>query len=132
MTKNEMIQRLDELSKLLDRKLATSGSTAELEILLRESEEEYAAMNESTGENTDGDANENTGKNTGNAPITGDTKAEEPSGLIQVIALKTLHMNALHETEDKVIQVVLAGEVARLELDQATTLIKKGLVSECD
>lgn len=120
MTKNEMIQRLDELSKLLGRKLATTGPAAELEMLLRETEEEYAAMNESTGESTE------------SPPLPGDTHAEDTTGLIQVIALKTLHMNAFHATEDRVIPVVLAGEVARLEPDQATTLMKKGLVSECD
>lgn len=121
MTKNEAIARLNELSGLLGRNISTSGTVTELEMLLREAEEEYAAM-------LDEQRNSSAGGVT-KAQKFGAVPTADKRGLITFTANKTLHMDAYHATQDTVVPVVISGEKARMDGEMAKELIEQGLIT---
>jgi hypothetical protein len=141
MDKNDIVKRLTELEALLGREIKKTGTVAVLEVLLRESEEEYAAMSEESG--GDGSTGEEslTGVggdlNTSGAAFAGGVNnstilsaaADVQRDLVVVKTLVTLHVDALHETLNQPVSIAVAGTVIRLDAVQADELEDLGYVA---
>lgn len=108
MTKNEIIARITELGVLLQRELNTKGTVAELELVLREAEAEYAALSDTEGDTPP----------PGNTVLTPTSAPVQPEGTGTLVRVKTrvsLHLNALHETRDTIVKIVHPGTVVRIQ-----------------
>ncbi|HFF9407533.1 TPA: DNA-packaging protein FI [Escherichia coli] len=101
MTKEQMVERLQELADILGREPDISGSKAEIEQRLAEWEEEASALTDD--EEASGDSSEKTEKvQSGNA---------QPSGreLQAFEALTTLHIDARNASGQRVAYVLKGG-----------------------
>lgn len=136
MTEKEtLIARLKELGVKLDREVNVTGTIQELTLRISELEEELdedgeegadvsvastAAISTSDhpgAENTSGSIFENPASN-------------EPSDLVAVETLVTLHIDALHATRNECLSIVEPGVVIRVTDAEADELISQGLTRE--
>lgn len=127
-TKNDLITRLAELSDALGRELDTSGSVADLELRVREAEEELGEPPIVEGPVTskkDDDSKENsTAINSG---ITSDIADD----LVRVKALKTITLTVKSLAGSWRPEIVAAGRVVDLQRKNFESL-PRGLVTRSE
>lgn len=136
MTKDDIIKRLKVLGNELGRAVSVSGTKEELEMRLRELEEERAERNDGNDDAPVSSENDNrvtTISDTESIENASETKAASTVStppLITVTALKALHIAAWHESRDEKVEFVLAGSVFRVSAAVADELRRTGLVQE--
>lgn len=122
--KDALIATLGALSKQLGRELSAEGTAAELQLRIREAEDELATQAE--GENTRGNPGE-PDKDTG---VTADRPSTpQPSDAVRVQVLTTLHINALHETRDQPVKLAYTGDIVRVPAEAVDALRAARLIS---
>ncbi|MGE6300607.1 DNA-packaging protein FI [Serratia liquefaciens] len=128
--KDELIAKLGELGKVLGRELSTEGTIADLQLRIREAEEEIEALEE------DGDGTDGAG---GSGPLLQTTteqrqpmppKSEGEIEWVTVRVLTTLHINALHETRNQPVKMAYAGDTVRVLASDVDDLEDAGHVTE--
>ena len=124
MTKDELIARLQELGEQLNRDVSLTGTKEELALRVAELEEEL-----------DDTADQDTPLSPENA-LTGhenEVVAAQPdtvtdtAALVTVVALVTLHTDALHATRDEAVAFVLPGTAFRVSAGVAAEMTERGL-----
>ncbi|HEJ7137385.1 MULTISPECIES: DNA-packaging protein FI [Serratia] len=132
--KDDLIAKLGELGKVLGRELSTEGTIADLQLRIREAEEEIEAQEED-GDGTDG----GTGGASGAGPLLQATteqrqpmapKSEGEIEWVTVRVLTTLHINALHETRNQPVKMAYAGDTVRVLESDVDELEDAGYVTE--
>nr|WP_279079722.1 DNA-packaging protein FI [Hafnia alvei] len=119
--KDELIGQLQALSAQLGRDADISGTAAELQMRIREAQDELDALNDESDElSVDGQHTQNLSD--GSAPM------ENPSW-VHAVACKTLHVRALHAERDEVLALIYTGELLRVAADEADALATAGLVT---
>ncbi len=127
-TKNELITRLGELSDALGRELDTSGSIADLELRVREGEEELGeppVIADSSKLDKAGD-----GKAGSDAVIT-TVDNDDSEDLVRVKALKTITLTVKNRAGAWRPEIVAAGRVVELRRNNFESL-PRGLVTRSD
>lgn len=126
-SKNDLIVRLERLSSEIGRELDTSGTVADLELRIREAEEELSALQETSSEEDSG--NENDGQNE-KAPVSGlKNPRSDTSGLVRVKTLRTVALTVQGKNGMWRAEVVKSGSVVTLQQQNYDTLAP-GIVSE--
>jgi len=129
MNKDDLIVRLTELGKKLNREVILTGSKEDLTLRVTELEEEL-------GDEGDGDEGEGTLLL---KSIGGIQQQQTPEKTVQntaagelvfVKTLVTLHIDALHENRNEKLTIVEPGVVVRVSQQDADDLIDQGLASE--
>lgn len=123
-TKDENVKRLQELAKQLGREPDISGSTADINQRVKEWEEEL----EQAGPDDDVTDPDNGAE--GEPQQTDRSVAAGPSGWVHVKACATLHLDALASDCDRPLEMVVAGQTARIPAKYLTELKAAGLVTE--
>ncbi|EGO5195363.1 DNA-packaging protein FI [Escherichia coli] len=131
MTKDELIARLRSLGEQLNRDVSLTGTKEELALRVAELEEEL--------DDTD-DTDDTAGQDTPLSPenvLTGheneavsaqpDTVIQDAADLVTVVALVTLHTDALHATRDETVAFVLPGTAFRVSAGVAAEMTERGL-----
>ncbi|RJK62000.1 DNA-packaging protein [Serratia marcescens] len=134
--KDELIAKLGELGKVLGRELSTEGTIADLQLRIREAEEEIEALqDDGAGTGTEGD----TGGASGSGSLLQTTteqrqprapKSEVDNEWVTVRVLTTLHINALHETRNQPVKMAYAGDTVRVLESDVDELEDAGYVTE--
>ncbi len=120
--KDELIGQLQELSVKLGRDADISGTVAELQMRIREAQDELDALN-------DDDGNEQTNVVLP-AEINNDVSTlVDKTSWVPAVACKTLHIRALHAERDEALALICAGEALRVAADEADALATAGLVT---
>lgn len=130
MTKDDIIKRLTVLGNKLERTVSVSGTKEELEMRLRELEDEYAAIHD--GENdtplsTDSDNRDAVSSETVLTETPSVATASLPER-VTVTALKTLHIAGWHEAREERVEFVCSKTVFRVLADEVDALRAAGLV----
>ncbi len=136
MQKDDLIARLKALGAQLGREVNLTGTKDELVMRVAELEEEL----DDDGKTTEDIVGEKTGaeaakahdtKETGTATVTPGAAPEQADGeLVTVVALSTLHIDALHETENTVVSIASPDTPFRVSPTVAADLVAAGLVRE--
>ncbi|EFC4932823.1 DNA-packaging protein FI [Escherichia albertii] len=113
MTKDELIARLQVLGEQLNRDVSLTGTKEELALRVAELEEEL--------DDTDDAAGQDTSVSPENA-LTG-----HENEVVTVVALVTLHTDALHATRDEPVAFVLPGTAFRVSAGVAAEMTERGL-----
>ncbi len=119
MTKTELIARLEELGSLLGRQLDTSGTVTELELRLREAEDECAEL-KSDSIVTD------------TYPTSADTAKKEvvsqsiSAGYVRMTPLCTLHIRGRDPLTKKLVEIAFAGCQVEVPAADAEAWLKSG------
>lgn len=138
MTKEELIARLKELGRMLNREVSLTGSKEELALRIAELEEELGDdiddggdSNETGTGNTASGSEEKDSDVQGNAltPAPQETKSASDD-LVAVKTLTTLHLEALHAVKNEQVSLVLPGTTVRVSAGDAEELITRGLAVE--
>lgn len=124
MTKDELIARLQELGEQLNRDVSLTGTKEELALRVAELEEEL-----------DDTADQDTPISPENALIGHENEVVsaqpdtmiETAALVTVVALVTLHTDALHATRDEPVAFVLPGTAFRVSAGVAAEMTERGL-----
>ncbi|WDB72589.1 DNA-packaging protein FI [Escherichia albertii] len=124
MTKDELIARLQELGEQLNRDVSLRGTKEELALRVAELEEEL-----------DDTADQDTPISPENALTGHENEAvsaqpgtvTDTAALVTVVALVTLHTDALHATRDEAVAFVLPGTVFRVSAGVAAEMTERGL-----
>lgn len=129
--KDALIATLGALSKQLGRELSAEGTAAELQLRIREAEDELATQ--ADGENTRGNPGE-PDKDTGVTADRSSTSPQPPDavaalGGVRVQVLTTLHINALHETRDQPVKLAYTGDIVRVPAESVDALRAARLIS---
>lgn len=120
--KDELIGQLQELSVKLGRDADISGTVAELQMRIREAQDELDALN-------DDDGNEQTNVVLP-AEINNDVSTlVDKTSWVPAVACKTLHIRALHAERDEALALICASEALRVAADEADALATAGLVT---
>ena len=119
--KDENLKRLKELSELLGREPDMSGSAADIAQRVAELEEELGDV-----DGTDSQASVLTGQENNEVSVQPDTVIDT-AALVTVVALVTLHTDALHATRDEPVAFVLPGTAFRVSAGVAVELTERGL-----
>lgn len=120
--KDELIGQLQELSVKLGRDADISGTVAELQMRIREAQDELDALN-------DDDGNEQTNVVLP-AEINNDVSTlVDKTSWVPAVACKTLHIRALHAERDEALALICAGQALRVAADEADALATAGLVT---
>ncbi|MBB9726087.1 DNA-packaging protein FI [Escherichia coli] len=128
-TKEQNLKRLDELSRILGREPDISGSAAEIAQRVAELEEELGGMDDSVDQDTSlSPENALTGHENEVVSAQPDTVIQDTAELVTVMALVTLHTDALHATRDDPVVFVLPGMVFRVAAGVAAEMSERGLV----
>lgn len=128
--KEKLVERLKALGAQLGRDVNVTGTIEELTMRVAELEEELddGSDDEQSGDNGI-NAQENATDNSDD-----DQMQEKPAvtdaGLVTVITRATLHIDALHETENTPVAIAVTGMSIRVLPHEAEALIAGGLVSE--
>ncbi len=102
MTKDELIARLRSLGEQLNRDVSLTGTKEELALRVAELEEELDDTDETAGQDTPlSRENVLTGHENEVGSAQPDTVILDTSELVTVVALVTLHTDALHATRDE-------------------------------
>jgi hypothetical protein len=119
MTKTELIARLEELGSLLGRQPDTSGTVTELELRLREAEDEYAELNsDSIVTATD--------------PTFADTAKKEvvsqslSADYVRMTPLCTVHIRGRDPVSKKAVEIAVAGRQVEVPAEDAEAWLKSG------
>lgn len=121
--KDENLKRLKELSELLGREPDMSGSAADIAQRVAELEEELGGV-----DGTDNQASVLTGQENNGEAVPPERMIQNTDELVRVEARTTLHIDALHATQDKPVKLVLPETVFRVPAGMATSLVKDDLV----
>ena len=134
MTKDDIIKRLKVLGNELGRAVSVSDTKEELEMRLRELEEERAEMhseNDDTPISTDNDTRVTASSETVSTETPSETKAPSTASTPQrvtVTALQSLHIDGWHEQRDEKVEFVFAKTVFRVLADKVDALREAGLI----
>ena len=124
MTKDELIARLQELGEQLNRDVSLTGTKEELALRVAELEEEL-----------DDTADQDTPLSPENALTVHENEVVsaqpdtviDTAALVTVVALVTLHTDALHATRDEPVAFVLPGTAFRVSAGVAAEMTERGL-----
>lgn len=119
--KDELIGQLQALSAQLERDADISGTAAELQMRIREAQDELDALND------EGDELIIDGQHTQN--LSDESAPMENASWVRAVACKTLHVRALHAERDEVLTLIYTGELLRVAADEADALAAAGLVT---
>ncbi len=109
MTKDELIARLRSLGEQLNRDVSLTGTKEELALRVAELEEELDDTDDAAGQDTSvSPENALTGHENEVVSAQTDT-VTDTAALVTVVALVTLHTDALHATRDEPVAFVLPG-----------------------
>ncbi|WP_126713960.1 DNA-packaging protein FI [Escherichia coli] len=124
MTKDELIARLQVLGEQLNRDVSLTGTKEELVLRVAELEEE---LDDTAGQDTSvSPENALTGHENEVVSAQPDT-VTDTAALVTVVALVTLHTDALHATRDKPVAFVLPGTAFRVSAGVAAEMTEHGL-----
>ncbi|WP_063266205.1 DNA-packaging protein FI [Escherichia albertii] len=124
MTKDELIARLRSLGEQLNRDVSLTGTKEELALRVAELEEELDDTDEAaTSVNSE---NALTGHENEVVSAQPDTMIDT-AALVTVVALVTLHTDALHATRDEPVAFVLPGTAFRVSAGVAAEMTERGL-----
>ncbi|EEZ6069989.1 DNA-packaging protein FI [Escherichia coli] len=124
MTKDELIARLQELGEQLNRDVSLTGTKEELALRVAELEEE---LDDTADQDTPlSPENALTGHENEVVSAQPDT-VTDTAALVTVVALVTLHTDALHATRDKPVAFVLPGTEFRVSAGVAAEMTERGL-----
>lgn len=119
--KDELIGQLQALSAQLGRDADISGTAAELQMRIREAQDELDALNDESDElSVDGQHTQN---------LSDESASMENASWVHAVACKTLHVRALHAERDEVLALIYTGELLRVAVDEADALATAGLVT---
>ncbi|MEZ3452727.1 DNA-packaging protein FI [Escherichia coli] len=125
--KDENLKRLKELSELLGREPDMSGSAADIAQRVAELEEELGDVDGTSGQDTPlSQASALTGQENNEVSAQPDT-VTDTADLVTVVALVTLHTDALHATRDEAVAFVLPGTAFRVSAGVAAEMTERGL-----
>jgi len=128
MNKDELIARLTELGKKLNREVILTGSKEDLTLRVSELEEE---LDDDDGEEDTGTPPLKPIEGIPHQQILGKTGQNTASGeLVFVETLVTLHIDALHANRNENLKIVEPGVVIRVSQQDADGLIELGLARE--
>ncbi len=114
MTKDELIARLRSLGEQLNRDVSLTGTKEELALRVAELEEELDDTDEAAGQDSSvSPENALTGHENEVVSAQTDT-VTDTAALVTVVALVTLHTDALHATRDEPVAFVLPGTAFRV------------------
>ena len=124
MTKDELIARLQELGEQLNRDVSLTGTKEELALRVAELEEE---LDDTADQDTPlSPENALTGHENEVVSAQPDT-VTDTAALVTVVALVTLHTDALHATRDKPVAFVLPGTAFRVSAGVSAEMTERGL-----
>ncbi|HAW7911713.1 TPA: DNA-packaging protein FI [Escherichia coli] len=124
MTKDELIARLQELGEQLNRDVSLTGTKEELALRVAELEEE---LDDTADQDTPiSPENALTGHENEVVSAQPDT-VTDTADLVTVVALVTLHTDALHATRDEPVAFVLPGTAFRVSAGVAVEMTERGL-----
>lgn len=126
-TKEQNLKRLGELSRILGREPDMSGSAADIAQRVAELEEELDDTDDIAGQDTPLSLeNALTGHENEVVSAQPDTVIDT-AALVTVVALVTLHTDALHVTRDEPVAFVLPGTAFRVSAGVAAEMTARGL-----
>lgn len=124
MTKDELIARLRSLGEQLNRDVSLTGTKEELALRVAELEEE---LDDTADQDTPiSPENALTGHENEVVSAQPDT-VTDTADLVTVVALVTLHTDALHATRDEAVAFVLPGTAFRVSAGVAAEMTERGL-----
>lgn len=124
MTKGELIVRLRSLGEQLNRDVSLTGTKEELALRVAELEEE---LDDTADQDTPiSPENALTGHENEVVSAQPDTMIDT-AALVTVVALVTLHTDALHATRDEAVAFVLPGTAFRVSAGVAAEMTERGL-----
>lgn len=124
MTKDELIARLRSLGEQLNRDVSLTGTKEELALRVAELEEE---LDDTVDQDTPiSPENALTGHENEVVSAQTDT-VTDTAALVTVVALVTLHTDALHATRDEPVAFVLPGTAFRVSAGVAAEMTERGL-----
>lgn len=127
MTKDELIARLQVLGEQLNRDVSLTGTKEELVLRVAELEEELDDTDDAAGQDTSvSPENALTGHENEVVSAQPDT-VTDTAALVTVVALVTLHTDALHATRDEPVAFVLPGTAFRVSVVVAAEMTERGL-----
>lgn len=125
MTKDELIARLRSLGEQLNRDVSLTGTKEELALRVAELEEE---LDDTVDQDTPiSPENALTGHENEVGSAQPDTVIQDTAELVTVVALVTLHTDALHATRDEPVAFVLPGTAFRVSAGVAAEMTERGL-----
>ncbi|ELJ6116945.1 DNA-packaging protein FI [Escherichia coli] len=128
MTKDELIARLQVLGEQLNRDVSLTGTKEELVLRVAELEEELDDTDDAAGQDTSvSPENALTGHENEVVSAQPDTVILDTSELVTVVALVTLHTDALHATRDEAVAFVLPGTAFRVSAGVSAEMTERGL-----
>ncbi|WJL45269.1 DNA-packaging protein FI [Escherichia coli O78:H4] len=128
MTKDELIARLRSLGEQLNRDVSLTGTKEELALRVAELEEELDDTDDAAGQDTSvSPENALTGHENEVVSAQPDTVTQDTADLVTVVALVTLHTDALHATRDEAVAFVLPGTAFRVSAGVAAEMTERGL-----
>ena len=128
MTKDELIARLRSLGEQLNRDVSLTGTKEELALRVAELEEELDDTDDAAGQDTSvSPENALTGHENEVVSAQTDTVILDTSELVTVVALVTLHTDALHATRDEAVAFVLPGTAFRVSAGVSAEMTERGL-----
>ncbi|ENQ0001413.1 DNA-packaging protein FI [Escherichia albertii] len=128
MTKDELIARLRSLGEQLNRDVSLTGTKEELALRVAELEEELDDTDDAAGQDTSlSPENVLTGHENEVVSAQPDTVIQDAAELVTVVALVTLHTDALHATRDEPVVFVLPGTAFRVSAGVAAEMTERGL-----
>ena len=128
MTKDELIARLQVLGEQLNRDVSLTGTKEELALRVAELEEELDDTDDAAGQDTSvSPENALTGHENEVVSEPPDTVIQDTADLVTVVALVTLHTDALHATRDEAVAFVLPGTAFRVSAGVAAEMTERGL-----
>ncbi len=126
-TKEQNLKRLGELSRILGREPDMSGSAADIAQRVAELEEELDDTDDIAGQDTPlSPENALTGHENEVVSAQPNTVIDT-ADLVTVVALVTLHTDALHATRDEPVDFVLSGTAFRVSAGVAAEITERGL-----
>ncbi|MCV5875171.1 DNA-packaging protein FI [Escherichia coli] len=127
-TKEQNLKRLGELSRILGREPDMSGSAADIAQRVTELEEELDDTDDIAGQDTPlSPENALTGHENEVVSAQPDTVIQDAAELVTVVALVTLHTDALHAMRDEPVAFVLPGTAFRVSAGVAAEMTERGL-----
>lgn len=124
MTKDELIARLRSLGEQLNRDVSLTGTKEELALRVAELEEEL----DDTADQDTPLSPENALTGHENEVVSAQTDTvTDTAALVTVVALVTLHTDALHATRDEPVAFVLPGTAFRVSAGVAAEMTERGL-----
>ena len=128
MTKDELIARLRSLGEQLNRDVSLTGTKEELALRVAELEEELDDTDDAAGQDTSvSPENALTGHENEVVSAQPDTVIQDTAELVTVVALVTLHTDALHATRDEAVAFVLPGTAFRVSAGVSAEMTERGL-----